>query len=333
MFNTPHVILNIQLCSATLTELCLEGLHLSGMLDRSSFVHPPHAPRHDLKVTAYLRHVLSWLVLGAFIDGVGRCASQDIICQCKQLTLLHICCEYRKHFRLPPDGSDLLLFDFPAALPKLATLLWRRSAYEPAVRHAQRQFFADFAGSRAAERLPGTGLRLLHAEHCVFERALELKASQQPLPASLPASLQILSLVNLGRGQQLEPVEGEGWVDVGHPIRREATWNLLEPCTALRELYILGTRFWNTSACNFLDLPRIATSCPVLQVLVLHAVMDTGQEVRPTPADLSLASLLPSFAVWLDVVPRGCAGRSIWQRRVCAARTGSPRDHQVQHGA
>ena len=203
----------------------------------------------------------------------------------------------------------------------------------PAVRHAQRQFFADFAGSRAAERLPGTGLRLLHAEHCVFERALELKASQQPLPASLPASLQILSLVNLGRGQQLEPVEGEGWVDVGHPIRREATWNLLEPCTALRELYILGTRFWNTSACNFLDLPRIATSCPVLQVLVLHAVMDTGQEVRPTPADLSLASLLPSFAVWLDVVPRGCAGRSIWQRRVCAARTGSPRDHQVQHGA
>ena len=173
---------------------------------------------------------------------MGRCASQDVICQCKQLTLLHIVVEYREQFRLPPDGCDLLLVDFSDALPKLTTVLWRRSAYTPAVRHAQRHFFAAFAGSRAAERPPGSGLRLLHAEHCAFEWAPKLEASQQLLPASLPASLQILSLVNLGRGQQLEPVEGEGWVDVGRPIRREPTWKLLEPCTALRELYILGTK-------------------------------------------------------------------------------------------
>ena len=46
--------LNIQSCSATLTELCLEGLLLADRLDRVEDYR--HAQGQRLKVTAYLWH-------------------------------------------------------------------------------------------------------------------------------------------------------------------------------------------------------------------------------------------------------------------------------------
>ena len=149
--------------------------------------------------------------------------------------------------------------DLCAALPNLATLLWRQSTFTPAQPRTQ-HMFSDFIGSKAAERLPGSGLRLLEAEHCSFTWV-----------PNLPASLQLLSLKNLGRGHSVRNGQREF-----HPINKYVSC-LLHHCVALRELYLLHCKCELANP----DLPSIAASCPVLRVLVLHVVAENGQEVSP----------------------------------------------------
>ena len=54
-FMTSDLFLNIQLCSATLTELCLEGLHVEHCF--LQFGQRRYAPGQDLKVTAGMQLV------------------------------------------------------------------------------------------------------------------------------------------------------------------------------------------------------------------------------------------------------------------------------------
>lgn len=337
---TTHrdLVLNVQLCSANLTELHLEALLVYNLRDWYSNYRD--ITWHDLKVRACLRRTLSWLVLGAHRDDLACCGSQDAICQCQQLRSLHICVQEKgEHGRselggLPPDGSHLLMH-FSAALPKLTTLLWRRPPLSCA--HTQRHFLAEFAGSRAAERLPGTGLRILHAEHCAFEWDPYLRAPEpEGFQQLLPASLQILSLYNLGRGHTAQQNAHGGWEDVFQSYARKGPNWPLQSCAALRELYILQTKVEPQSAQNFLDLPRIATSCPALRVLVLHPVMERAQEVNHSwtsfpCAPVACVRCLACLGAF-DDVPCGCAGRSVWQGRVCPARTGDPRDYHLPQG-
>lgn len=118
--------------------------------------------------------------------------------------------------------------------------------------------------SKAAERMPGSGLRVLQAEHCFFEPQDLGRRDRVPMSKlALPASLQLLWLSNLGRG-------------VPTMVRPSL---LLWFCAGLLKLYIVR------SVCKpeHVDLPTITKTCPALRVLVLHVTPKDvqGMEVSP----------------------------------------------------
>ena len=183
----------------------------------------------------------------------GLSELQDAICQCKQLRTLYI---GRDEGAGPPQDASSLLMDFSAALPNLTALQWLEAApRRMGTRHTFSAFVSvPYMDMKATESLAGPGLRLLQAEQCRFE----------DVPA-LPASLQMCSL--------------RSWeLDCPYPLDRLHL--LLAPCAALRELYILRVTL---SGAALLDLPSIAATCPALQVLVLHVLME-DQRVSPCPA-------------------------------------------------
>ena len=258
----PEMRLILVACSATLTEVCLEGLNLEHCFN--DLKTRTRTTGCDLKVTTELRHVVTCLNPERRVIAMAV-FSQVILSLCKQLRCLHISFEVGdkekpSQDRLPPDGGELLMH-LSAALPNLSTLLWRQSAHTPALPRTQ-HIFSDFIGSKPAERLPGCGMRVLQAEHCSFDCVPEL-----------PASLQILSLKNLGRGHSLREGKREY-----HSLFKKVSC-LLQRCADLRELYILHTAIQCEP--GYLDLPRLADFCPALRVLVLHVFMHGGQEVSP----------------------------------------------------
>ena len=174
-------------------------------------------------------------------------ALQDAICQCKQLRTLHIAVEADKE--IDRRDASRLLMKFPAELPNLTVLLWQEEApsvAEKSVRHLS----AGFRARLAAETPAGSGLRLLHAEECSFEAV-----------PPLSTSLQVLSFRH---GME---TSGPSHTNVAA---------LVAPSAALRELYILGVKL---RASNVLSLPLVAAACPLLQVLVVHVCLETGQQV------------------------------------------------------
>ena len=182
---------------------------------------------------------------------------QDTICQCKQLSSLHIAFEADDWGDDDPDkdASDFLM-DIAAALPKLATLQWEERP--PVNADPDKWQFSPAFSARKADGSPaGAGLRLLHAEKCMLESV-----------SGLPASLQVLSMCNR--------------VGDCFPLR-EGLDQLLAPCAALRELYLV-----HTYTLEPLDLPAIAAACPKLRVLVLHIIIPIGHAVSPSCTPIML---------------------------------------------
>ena len=93
---------------------------------------------------------------------------------------------------------------------------------------------------------------------------------------------------------------------------------LLAPCAALRELYILNfTQYDGT----FLDLPSIAAICPVLQVLVLY--VDTEVEgPGVSPCTTACTTMQTSCSSVLD--RSSCASPSAWRQDHHACAQANP---------
>ena len=245
--------LNIHMCSATLTELCLNvDLYYwsSDLKTCAGFACS------GLKVSAHC----AALTCLSVPEGQCQHASidlQDTICQSKQLCSLQLMFGADEADGAPLDAGSLLM-EFSAALPKLTVLHWREAALgddNQRVTLATRWTFEAFMdkpwmGKKAAEPLAGPGLRLLQAEQCNFETV-----------DALPSSLQICSLRHWGRE---------------HPPLRGRFDLLLAPCAALRELHILQCTLGKGAS---VDLPVVAASCPALRVLVLHVFMECAPGV------------------------------------------------------
>ena len=245
---------NIMLCCATLTVLYLDGLAVekcfSKLSTQSGFACS------DLKVTAQLQiRAMSGPKCGHHRHR-ALLEPQDTLCQCTQLRFLHMAVKAEEK-RLP-DASSLLM-ELAAAMPHLTVLQWRDRG-QPRCKNTRHIFdaFLDrpWMDRKAEKSLAGPGLRLLQAEECSFGN----------VPA-LPASLQICSLQN--------------WY--WQPDRLfQGLHRLLAPCASLRELYILPLSTLGDTAA--LDLPSIAATCPMLQVLVLHVSPFNKQRLWVSPS-------------------------------------------------
>ena len=137
--------MNIQLSSAIMTTLYLEGVHLDQCFSELT-ADGVASECFNFKVPADLHHVYAYWAL-PFVLMLNVCAFQDTICQCKKLVILHIV------FQLFHGGGDLpehamqLLMEFLAALPNLATYQWRELLYCKAAGPACQPCFSCQGGS------------------------------------------------------------------------------------------------------------------------------------------------------------------------------------------
>ena len=217
---------------------------------------------------------------------------QDTICQCQHLQSLHIAYDDDRKGMIGDPTPSSFLMDLSAALPNLAMLHWRdaKARRRTSTRHIFSAFNANpfdrpgLPKTQAAETLAGPRLRVLQAEECSFAAA-----------SALPASLQVLSIMN-------------GYFS--HVKRLEL---MLAPCAALRELYL--RQFCNCDA-DALDLPLIATSCPRLRVLVVHVLGPShGDTVRTPSCTHHDCSASEACRLILHSHHLCAAGRCVWQRR------------------
>ena len=109
MVMTGDLLRNIQLCSATLTELHLDGLHLEPCFDQLE--DHRGATGWDLKVMAHLRHVPTCLVHGAILTLVVLLARRT---------------PYASASNSAPCASPSRLLDV-AASRRMEAKLWRNS--------------------------------------------------------------------------------------------------------------------------------------------------------------------------------------------------------------
>ena len=112
--------LNLQLCSATLTELYLDSLYLVPWMDELKVRWRVGSACNNaaLCLLSFTCCLPGHNKRGLFVD------LQVAICQCKQLVSLHISFQGDKPADREPDASSLVM-EMAAALPNLATLQWR----------------------------------------------------------------------------------------------------------------------------------------------------------------------------------------------------------------